>query len=93
MFCVPDTSFYQYGPSNGIILIYDVEKLTAGHLMKANLRSMKKFFEFLEHGLPAKVQAVHVFNVPSFFNLVLKMISPLASKEFMQKVKVQRTIH
>lgn len=74
------------GPSNGLILIYDMKNFRTGHLMRNNLKSMKSFFAFVQEGSPVKIHQIHIFNTVPFFHLVMAIIKPFMKAEIAQKV-------
>lgn len=80
-------SIYKHGPSNGLVLIYDMKNFTAGHLLRNNLRSMRRFFEFIQEGSPLKIHEIHILNTVPFFHLVMAIIKPFLKAEIAQKVR------
>lgn len=86
MFPILDASVSKHGPSNGLVLMYDMKNFTAGHLFRNNLRSMKKFFAFVQEGSPIKIHQIHILNTVPFFHLVMAIIKPFMEAELAEKV-------
>lgn len=81
-----DALSYTYGPSNGLVLLYDMRNFSSGHMLRNNLRSMKKFFAFIQEAFPIKIHEIHIFNTVPFFHLVMTLIKPFMKAEVAQKV-------
>lgn len=88
-----DALVYKHGPSNGLVLFYDMKNFSAGHLLRNNLRSMKKFFAFVQEGSPVKIHRIHIFNTVPFFHLVMAIIKPFMQAELVEKVCCYTSIH
>lgn len=84
---ISDALVCKHGPSNGLILLYDMKHFNAGHLLRNNLRSMKKFFAFVQDGSPIKIHAIHIFNTVPFFHVVMAIIKPFMRADIVQKVR------
>jgi len=79
-------TIYKNGPSNGLVLIYDMKNFRTGHLLRNNLKSMKSFFAFVQEGSPMKIHQIHIFNTVPFFHLVMAIIKPFMKAEIAQKM-------
>ncbi|CRL02024.1 CLUMA_CG015172, isoform A [Clunio marinus] len=77
---------YKHGPTNGLILLYDMKNFNAGHLLRNKLSSMKKFLAFLQEGIPYKIHSIHIFNTVSFFHLVMAIIKPFMDGDIVKKM-------
>jgi hypothetical protein len=64
-----------------------MKNFVAGHMLRNNLRSMKKFFVFVQEGMPIKIHEVHIFNTAKVFSLVMTLIKPFLSAELAAKVR------
>lgn len=58
------------------------------HLTRVRLSAIKKFFYYLQEGLPARLCQIHVFNVVSFFGKILSMIKPFMRAEIFKCVRI-----
>lgn len=83
-----DNAINKYGPSNGLILLFDMKNFRFGHLTRNNLRSLRAFFAYMQEGLPTAIEKIHIFNTFPSFNLVMKLISPLMNADLVKKVKL-----
>lgn len=82
-----DSCLQAHGPSPGIIFLFDMKGVSIGHLTRIRISSIKKFFHYLQEGLPAKLQAIHVLNVVSFFDKILSLIKPFMKADIFKMVK------
>ncbi|KAJ6642975.1 Alpha-tocopherol transfer protein-like [Pseudolycoriella hygida] len=80
-FMTIDACLYEIGPSPGIIFLFDMKDVRLSHLTRVRLSSIKKFFHYLQEGLPARLCQIHIFNVVSFFGKILAMIKPFMKAE------------
>lgn len=87
-FTILDTCLYSQGPRPGIIFLFDMKGVSLGHLLRIKLSSIKKFFHYLQDGLPAKLQEIHIFNVVGFFDKILNIMKPFMKAEIFQMVSV-----
>lgn len=56
------------------------------HLLRTNIDALRMFFGYLQDALPAKLEAMHIINCVSFFDMVLALIKPFMKSEIIQKV-------
>lgn len=65
------------------------------HLTRVNLGSIKKFFAYLQEGVPGKLRAIHILNVVYFFDKILSMIKPFMRAEILKcvRLKLSRLYH
>lgn len=81
-----DSLLYSRGPSNGLIIVFDMRNVGMRHLLRPNIDSLKTFFRYLQEALPARLEAMHVINCVSFFDMVLALVKPFMKSEIIQKV-------
>lgn len=74
------------GPRDGAIFLFDMNNVGLMHLTRVNLGSIKKFFAYLQEGVPGKLRAIHVLNVVYFFDKILAMIKPFMRAEILKCV-------
>jgi len=43
---------------------------------------------YLQRGMPARMKGIHVYNEPSFFDLIFAMFSPFMSQKLLARVSV-----
>lgn len=67
-----------------------MKNFSSGHLLRNNIKSMKKFFSFMQDASPLKIHDIHIFNTVPFFHLVMALIRPFLKTEIANKVKQKR---
>lgn len=80
------------GPYPGIIFLFDMQKMSLFHLTRPRISGIRKFFHYLQDGLPAKLYQIHIFNVASFFDKVLSLIKPFIKAEILKNVSMIRIV-
>ncbi|XP_059619779.1 alpha-tocopherol transfer protein-like [Phlebotomus argentipes] len=80
-FMMIDTCLSKQGPRPGLIFLFDMKGVSLGHLTRVRISTIRKFFHYLQEGLPAKLRAIHVLNVVSFFDKVLALVKPFMKAE------------
>lgn len=83
---ITDSLLYSRGPSDGLIIIFDMRNVGMRHLLRPKIETLKYFFRYLQDALPAKLEAMHIVNCVSFFDMVLTLIKPFMKSEIIQKV-------
>lgn len=63
-----------------------MQHVRMGHLLRPKLETLRMFFRYLQDALPAKLEAMHIVNCVSFFDMVLRLIKPFMKSEIIQKV-------
>lgn len=58
------------------------------HLTRVNLSSIRKFFAYLQDGVPGKLRAIHVLNAVYFIDKILSMIKPFMNAEVSRCVSI-----
>jgi endoplasmic reticulum protein 29 len=81
-----DSCLQKNGPRNGAIFLFDMKNVGLMHLTRVNLGSIKKFFAYLQEGVPGKLRAIHVLNAVYFMDKILSMIKPFMKAEILKNV-------
>lgn len=76
------------GPSNGIVVVIDMNGGTFAHLTKLNLTEYRKFLVYLQTAMPIRLMAIHFINVVSFMDRILSLLKPFINKEMYQKILI-----
>ncbi|XP_011646402.1 alpha-tocopherol transfer protein-like [Pogonomyrmex barbatus] len=76
-----DASLYTDGCSPGYIFLFDMDGIRLGHLTKLTINSLRRFFEYLQEGMPVRLKGIHVLNAVWFMDKVLALIRPLMKRE------------
>ncbi|GAB0093017.1 alpha-tocopherol transfer protein-like [Sergentomyia squamirostris] len=79
-----DACLSKQGPRSGLIFLFDMKGVSLGHLTRVRIGTIRKFFHYLQEGLPAKLSAIHIINVVSFFDKVLALIKPFMKAEILK---------
>jgi len=74
------------GPRDGVLFLFDMKGVSLGHLTRLKMSSLRKFFHYLQDGVPGKLKGIHVLNVVSFFDKILTLIKPFMSAEVFKLV-------
>lgn len=82
-FMLMETCLYHRGPRPGLICLFDMDNVGLSHLLRVKISTIRKFFHYLQEGLPAKLKAIHVLNAVSFFDKVLYLIKPFMRAEIL----------
>lgn len=56
------------------------------HLTRVRIGTIKKYFQYLQEALPAKLCQIHVLNVVPFFDKIMAMIKPFMRAEIFKVV-------
>lgn len=81
-----DLCLSSQGPQKGLIILFDIDNIRLGHLTKSKLSTIKLFLKYLQDALPAKLEAIHIFNARSATNLLLALVKPFMKAEILKKV-------
>lgn len=76
------------GPRDGAVFLFDMTNVGLMHLTRVNLKSINKFFSYLQDAVPGKLRSIHVVNTVYFFDKVLKMIKPFMKAEILNNVSI-----
>ncbi|CAG9805864.1 unnamed protein product [Chironomus riparius] len=85
-FMTLDSLLCTQGPSNGLIIVFDMKNVGYRHLLRTTIDTLRTFFHYLQDALPARLEAMHIMNCGPVFNLVLAMIKPFMRSEIIQKM-------
>lgn len=81
-----DASLYTDGCSEGYIYLFDMTGVRLGHLTRLPINSIRKFFEYLQEGMPIRLKAIHVLNAVWFIDKLLAIIRPFMKRELYEMV-------
>lgn len=76
------------GPSEGHVFVIDMENIVFGHMARLNLMVLKKFFMYLQEGLPVRLKGFYFINAVSFMDKIMALIKPFMKKELMQMLYI-----
>ncbi|KAG5336585.1 TTPAL protein, partial [Acromyrmex charruanus] len=91
-FCNRDLkALYTEGTCNGHILILDMKNMSLGHVARINPMTLKKFFYYLQDGLPVRLKAFHVINVSPVVDIIFNMSKPFIKKQLLDMFHLHTT--
>ncbi|XP_066583297.1 alpha-tocopherol transfer protein-like [Prorops nasuta] len=76
-----DASLYENGCCPGHIFLFDMRGVRLGHLTRLSIGSIRRFFEYLQEGMPVRLKSIHVLNAVWFMDKILSLIRPFMMKE------------
>ncbi|KAG8039898.1 hypothetical protein G9C98_000627 [Cotesia typhae] len=76
-----DGSLYYEGCTPGYIFLFDMQGVGLGHLTRLSITSIRRFFEYLQEGLPVRLKGIHVLNAVWFMDKILALIRPFMKRE------------
>ncbi|KAK0087290.1 hypothetical protein PV325_001327 [Microctonus aethiopoides] len=76
-----DGSLYTEGCTPGYIFLFDMQGVRLGHLTRLSVTSIRRFFEYIQEGLPVRLKGIHVLNAVWFINKILALIRPFVKRE------------
>lgn len=53
------------------------------------MSSVKKYMQYVQEALPAKLKAIHVMNTASFFDKILFLLKPFIKADILEMVCMQ----
>lgn len=83
-----DASLYSEGCSPGYVFLFDMRGVRLGHLTRLSVSSIRKFFEYLQEGLPVRLKGIHVLNAVWFMDKILSLIRPFMKRELFDMVRI-----
>lgn len=81
-----DLWMYTEGTMKGHIIIVDLAGLALGHTARLSPMGFKKFFYYLQEGLPVRLKGFHFLNSIPVMDIIMGMMKPFLKKELMEIV-------
>ncbi|XP_018302194.1 alpha-tocopherol transfer protein-like [Mycetomoellerius zeteki] len=91
LFMIIDLWLYTEGTYNGHILIIDTKNISLGHVARISPMSLKKFFYYLQEGLPVRLKGFHVTNTSPVVDIIFNMMKPFMKKQLMDMFYMHTT--
>lgn len=79
-----DVSLYTEGCSPGYVFLFDMTGVSMGHLTRLSMSSIRKFFEYIQEGMPVRLKSIHILNAVWFMDKVLALIRPFMKNELFE---------
>lgn len=81
-----DASLYSEGCTPGYVFLFDMRGVKLAHLTRLSINSIRKFFEYLQEGMPVRLQGIHVLNTVWFMDKILSLVRPFMKRELFEMV-------
>ncbi|XP_060880448.1 alpha-tocopherol transfer protein-like [Metopolophium dirhodum] len=81
-----DACFKVDGTCPGYIFLFDMRGVRLGHLTRLSISSLRKFFTFIQEGLPVRLKGIHVLNTQSIVDKIMMLLKPFMKKELLSMV-------
>ncbi|XP_025414704.1 alpha-tocopherol transfer protein-like [Sipha flava] len=81
-----DACFKVDGTCPGYIFLFDMRGVRLGHLTRLSISSLRKFFTFIQEGLPVRLKGIHVLNTQSIVDKIMILVKPFMKKELLSMV-------
>ncbi|XP_043482189.1 alpha-tocopherol transfer protein-like isoform X2 [Leptopilina heterotoma] len=79
-----DASLYFEGCTPGYVFLFDMRGVKLAHLARLSVNSIRKFFEYLQEGMPIRLQGIHVLNTVWFMDKILSLLKPFMKRELFE---------
>ncbi|XP_011699168.1 PREDICTED: alpha-tocopherol transfer protein-like isoform X1 [Wasmannia auropunctata] len=74
------------GITDGYVMIFDISKLSFGHVTRMSPLALKKFLYYFQEAAPFRLKEIHVLNAPSAIEFLMNTIKPFMKKELIDMV-------
>ncbi|XP_019879892.2 alpha-tocopherol transfer protein-like [Aethina tumida] len=81
----------QEHPVKGYIAVFDMKGLGLMHLTRLKVGPLRKFFAYLQEGLPCQLKEIHILNCTYIFDKLLLIIRPFMKKELLDMLKTHQS--
>ncbi|XP_015187139.1 PREDICTED: alpha-tocopherol transfer protein-like [Polistes dominula] len=81
-----DATLYTEGCEPGYIFLFDMTGVSLGHLSTLSISSIRKFFQYIQDGIPFRLKGIHILNATWILDKVLAIIRPFMNPEFFKLI-------
>ncbi|KAK9499788.1 hypothetical protein O3M35_002760 [Rhynocoris fuscipes] len=74
------------GTVPGYVFLFNMKGVRLTHLTRLSITLLRKFFEFIQEGLPVRLKAIHVVNTLPIVDKIMFMIKPFMKKELLSLI-------
>ncbi|XP_049771502.1 alpha-tocopherol transfer protein-like isoform X1 [Schistocerca cancellata] len=78
-----DACVHSDGMSPGYVMLFDMKGVQSGHLTKLNISLLRKFFQYIQEGMPIRLHAIHIVNVVPIMGRIMSLTKPFMKKELL----------
>ncbi|XKL64339.1 hypothetical protein PGB90_004425 [Kerria lacca] len=81
-----DACNFVEGTLPGYVFLFDMKGVKLAHLTRLNLSQLKKFFSYVQEGLPVRLKAIHVLNTRPIIDKIMLLVRPFMKKELLNMI-------
>lgn len=81
-----DACLHVEGTVPGYIFLFDMKGVRLTHLTRLSLSALKKFFLYVQEGLPVRLKAIHVLNTRPIIDKIMILVRPFMKKELLNMI-------
>ncbi|XP_065205554.1 alpha-tocopherol transfer protein-like [Planococcus citri] len=81
-----DACLHVDGTAPGYIFLFDMRGVKLTHLTRLSLGALKKFFLYVQEGLPVRLKAIHVLNTKPLIDKIMILVRPFMKKELLNMI-------
>jgi len=85
-----DACLQAEGTVPGYVFLFDMKGVRLGHVTRLSLSSIKKFFLYIQEGMPVRLKAIHILNTQPVIDKIMMLIKPFMKKELTQLIHFHR---
>ncbi|CAG9828935.1 unnamed protein product [Diabrotica balteata] len=74
------------------IVVYDLEHMTLGHLLKITPMFAVNSSKISENGLGERLKEVHFINCPPFFQIIMNILRAVMRADFFSRLHIHHTV-
>ncbi|XP_054257309.1 alpha-tocopherol transfer protein-like [Macrosteles quadrilineatus] len=75
----------------GHVVIFDISTLTTGHILKFSPSGIKKTSNYLQEGIPLKIQNVYLVNASPVVDIMMKTAKPFINMDLLKRTHIYRS--
>lgn len=91
-FMVADLWMRAEGTAEGFVMVFDMEEVAFGHLLRLTPGPLSKFLFYLQDAMPVRIKGLHFINTVSFMDKFLALMKPFMKKELLDMLHLHSTV-
>uniref|UniRef100_A0A1I8Q142 CRAL-TRIO domain-containing protein n=1 Tax=Stomoxys calcitrans TaxID=35570 RepID=A0A1I8Q142_STOCA len=77
-----------YAGIQGLVYVFDMGKMSFGHLLQASPNFFKQSVLYMEKSMPLRIRGIYFINAPVFAQHFFKLLLPLLSEKLRNRVHI-----